>query len=95
MHQDEKDAADTMQVLAAAASTLLTAGYEADSVTAAISSGDITLLSHTGLISVQLLPGGIKAIKDELAAGMDTDIPGQPPAPQPATATTPPSGGTP
>lgn len=54
LREDEQARAVTMQTLAAAASTLLTAGYEAESITAALVSGDLTLLKHTGLVSVQL-----------------------------------------
>lgn len=62
-----KDRAETMQVLAASASTLLTAGYEADSITRALVSGDLTLLKHSGMISVQLLPNDAAALKADLA----------------------------
>ena len=41
-----------------AASTLLMAGYTADSITAALTAGDLTLLQHTGLLSVQLQAPG-------------------------------------
>lgn len=58
LREGEKDRADTMQVLAGAASTLLMAGYEADSITAALTAGDMTLLKHSGLLSVQLQPPG-------------------------------------
>jgi phage portal protein BeeE len=58
LREGEKDRADTMQVLAGAASTLLMAGYEATSITAALTAGDMTLLQHTGLLSVQLQPPG-------------------------------------
>ena len=54
LREGEKERADTMQVLAAAASTLLMAGYTADSITAALTSGDLTLLQHTGLLSREL-----------------------------------------
>jgi len=63
LQEAAKDRADTMQVLAAAASTLLTAGYEATSITAALVSGDLTLLVHTGMISVQLVPNDIASLK--------------------------------
>ena len=60
LREDEKDRAAAMQVLAGAASTLLQAGYEAQSITAALVSGDLTQLVHTGMVSVQLYkPGAV------------------------------------
>jgi HK97 family phage portal protein len=63
LREAAKDRADTMQVLASAASTLLTAGYESDSITKALTSGDLSLLVHTGMISVQLIPNDIASLK--------------------------------
>ena len=37
---------------------LVNAGYQPDSVIAAVVSGDMTQLKHTGLVSVQLTPPG-------------------------------------
>ena len=71
LREDEHDRAANMQVLAAAASTLLTAGYESTSINAALVSGDFTLLQHTGLVSVQLYKQA--ALKD--AATPATGIP--------------------
>ena len=58
LREAEKDRADAAQVWASAASTLLTAGYTAESVTAALTASDLTLLQHTGMLSVQLQPPG-------------------------------------
>lgn len=58
LREGEKERADTMQVLSSAASTLLMAGYTADSITSALTAADLTLLQHTGLLSVQLQPPG-------------------------------------
>ena len=58
LREGEQERALTMQTLASAASTLLTAGYDADSITAALTAGDLTLLKHSGLLSVQLQPPG-------------------------------------
>lgn len=58
LREAERDRAEAMQVWAAAASTLLTAGYTAESVTAALTSSDLTLLKHSGMLSVQLQPPG-------------------------------------
>lgn len=61
LREDEKDAADIAKVRAETISTLITAGYVPDSVVAAVDAGDLRLLQHTGLTSVQLLPPGAAA----------------------------------
>jgi phage portal protein BeeE len=53
LRQGEKDAADTMVQQATAANQFFMAGYEPTSIIDALSSGDVTLLVHTGLTSVQ------------------------------------------
>jgi len=58
LREDEKDAAEIAKVRAETISTLITAGYEPDSVVSAVSASDYRLLTHTGLTSVQLLPPG-------------------------------------
>ena len=58
LREGEQERAATMQTLASAASTLLMAGYEAESITAAPSASEMTRLRHTGLLSVQLQPPG-------------------------------------
>lgn len=58
LREGEQERAATMQTLASAASTLLMAGYTAESITAALSASDMTLLEHTGLLSVQLQAPG-------------------------------------
>lgn len=58
LREDEKDAAEILQVRAATIASLIAAGYEPDSVVLAVDSGDLRLLKHTGLTSVQLLPPG-------------------------------------
>lgn len=59
LREDEKDEAEIQGLRATTISTLITAGYEPDSVVAAVESGDFGLLKHTGLTSVQLLPPGM------------------------------------
>jgi hypothetical protein len=66
LREDEKDRANAMQVLASAASTLLMAGYDAESITNYLSSGDLAQLKHTGLVSVQLYPNDMAALKSQL-----------------------------
>ena len=56
LQEDAKDAAEVLQTHAATISSLVNAGYEADSVKAAVISGDFSQLQHTGLFSVQLQP---------------------------------------
>jgi len=56
LHEDRKDQADVHQVEATSISSLISAGFEPDSAVAAVTSGDLTLLKHSGLYSVQLQP---------------------------------------
>jgi phage portal protein BeeE len=58
LQEGETEIAGTMQTNAATANSFIAAGFEPDSVVKAITSGDMTLLKHTGLVSVQLLPPG-------------------------------------
>ena len=58
LQSGEKESGKAMQVNASAASTLIMAGYEPDSVTRAVVAGDMSLLVHTGKTSVQLYPDG-------------------------------------
>jgi phage portal protein BeeE len=50
LRQGEKEQADTLLVLAEAAANLLRYGYKPDSVTAALSSGDMSQLEHSGVV---------------------------------------------
>jgi phage portal protein BeeE len=54
LQEGEKEQAEAQQVQAAVMSTLITAGFEPESVVAAVNAGDMTLLKHTGLVSVQM-----------------------------------------
>jgi phage portal protein BeeE len=58
LQEDEKDAADIQQVNAQSIKALIDAGFEASSVVAAVTADDLSLLTHTGLFSVQLQPPG-------------------------------------
>lgn len=58
LREDEGDAANIAQTQAATISSLITAGYEPDSVVKAVEANDFRLLVHTGLYSVQLQPAG-------------------------------------
>jgi phage portal protein BeeE len=56
LRDDRRDAAEIQQAKAAAIRQLVDAGYDPKSVVAAIEAEDMTLLTHTGLYSVQLQP---------------------------------------
>ena len=58
LQEDRKDDAEIAQMQATTIEALVRAGYEPSSVTDAVTSGDFTLLRHTGLYSVQLVPPG-------------------------------------
>ncbi len=58
LREDHKDAAEATSTAAAAMRQLVDGGFEPDSVVAAVTSGDLSLLQKTGLVSVQLLPPG-------------------------------------
>lgn len=58
LREDQKDIAEAMQLKASAAKTLVDAGYDPDSVIDAVDADDLTLLRHTGLVSVQLQEPG-------------------------------------
>lgn len=87
LRQGEKEQADTMQVLAAAANSLIMAGYTPESITKALSAGDVNLLQHSGLVSVQMQL--LQEKKDtRVASPTDTNLPVTAPK-------LPPPGGTP
>ena len=54
LREDAKQAADTTTTHAASIVALVNGGFQPDSVLNAVTSGDLTLLQHTGLMSVQL-----------------------------------------
>lgn len=58
LREDEKDAADIAFRQAQTLRTLIDAGFEAESVIAAVRASDWSLLAHSGLFSVQLQPPG-------------------------------------
>lgn len=58
LQEDEKDEAEIQFTQAQAMRQLIDAGFEADSVVDAVTSGDLTRLVHSGLFSVQLQPAG-------------------------------------
>lgn len=54
LREDQKDAAEVVSNKSAAMRQLVDAGYTADSVVLAVNSGDLSLLKHSGLFSIQL-----------------------------------------
>ncbi|MGE2733840.1 phage portal protein [Mycolicibacterium vaccae] len=73
LREDEKDAADIQNTRAETINTLITAGYEPDSVVRAVESGDLRLLKHTGLTSVQLSAPGEKSDPVDNPGGSEDD----------------------
>jgi hypothetical protein len=59
--EDVKDAAEVQQIQSISIKSLIDAGYEPQSVVDAVTSGDFRRLTHSGLVSVQLLPPGTQA----------------------------------
>jgi hypothetical protein len=62
LQEDRKDAAEIQAIKAGSIATLIREGFTADSVKAAVEGEDMTLLIHSGLVSVQLQPPGTKTI---------------------------------
>jgi phage portal protein BeeE len=58
LREDQKDVAEALQMKAVAMKTLVDAGYDPDSVRDAVDADDLTTLTHTGLVSVQLQEPG-------------------------------------
>lgn len=58
LQEDRKDAAEIQQTQATTIATLVREGYTPDSVMAAVTAEDWTLLEHTGALSVQLIEPG-------------------------------------
>jgi 8-oxo-dGTP pyrophosphatase MutT (NUDIX family)/phage portal protein BeeE len=58
LREDAKDLAEILQIKASTLSTLIMAGYEPKTAAAAVDAEDFSLLKHTGLTSVQLVPPG-------------------------------------
>jgi hypothetical protein len=58
LREDAKDAAEIEAVKATTITQYVREGFTAESAIAAVTAQDVTLLKHTGLVSVQLqLPG--------------------------------------
>jgi intein/homing endonuclease/phage portal protein BeeE len=58
LKEDAKDSAEVQGIKSKTISSLIMAGYEADSCVAAVEADDMTLLKHTGMVSVQMWKPG-------------------------------------
>lgn len=58
LQSDAKDDADILAVLSQAMRTLVDGGFDPTSVVGAVTVGDLAQVTHSGLVSVQLLPPG-------------------------------------
>jgi phage portal protein BeeE len=76
LQEDEKDDADIQQVQAATIRTLVDAGFTWESAVASVTNGDMKMLEHTGLFSVQLQPPGSDQSADGAGQGQNGN--GQP-----------------
>jgi phage portal protein BeeE len=74
LQEDRKDAAAIQQTQAQTIRTLVDAGYEPDSVIAAVAAEDWDKLSHSGMFSVQLHPAGTE--KGDVLVGTPQPING-------------------
>jgi phage portal protein BeeE len=66
LQEGEKERADTMAVLAAAAMSLVAGGWTKDSIKAALAASDVTLLQDSGMTSVQLQTPGEAAVSGKV-----------------------------
>jgi phage portal protein BeeE len=65
LREDAKDAAEIMQIKATTLRSLVDGGWEPETAKAAVEAEDISLLAHTGKLSVQLQPTDGTAIEPE------------------------------
>lgn len=72
LREDMKDAATIQQTNAATINTLITAGFTPESAVAAVTNGDMTLLVHSGMVSVQLQPPGEGVPEEDPALAGET-----------------------
>jgi hypothetical protein len=72
---DIKDAAEILGVQATAITSLTQAGYDPDSSVEAVTSGDLSRLTHTGLFSVQLLGPGAPPAPSKNGASAQAGLP--------------------
>jgi phage portal protein BeeE len=58
LREDAKDAAEIVQIKISSIVSAINGGLDPDSAIAAVDGGDVKLLKHTGMVSVQLQPPG-------------------------------------
>jgi hypothetical protein len=75
LREDEADAANIAAVRAATINTYVAAGFTPESAVKTVDSGDINLLVHSGLVSVQLLPPGTPGTPDKAAPSETNSAP--------------------
>jgi HK97 family phage portal protein len=80
LQEDVKDEAEIQQTQAATITTLVRDGFTAESAIAAVTNGDMTMLKHTGMVSVQLQEPGANPSPDKPSVNGN----GQPQLPAPA-----------
>lgn len=88
LREDSKDAAEIAMTQASTMRSLIEGGFDPDSVQRAVMSGDYGLLSHTGLVSVQLRqPGADDPAQNPAPSSTPAAKPDAPakPAAKPAT----------
>jgi phage portal protein BeeE len=86
LREDAKDAADIGQVQAASITLLVRDGFTPESAVAAVTAQDMTLLVHSGLVSVQLWAPGLEGPRNP-APGAETPAhPAGPKLPPPGKA---------
>jgi phage portal protein BeeE len=68
LQDDAKDAAEIQRQHAVTMAQLILAGYEPATVTAAVTAGDLTVLTHTGRVPVQLQTPGSEEAAESAAA---------------------------
>jgi hypothetical protein len=78
LKEDQKDLAEILQLKSTAMRTLIDAGYDPDSVTTAVDSGDLSTLEHTQLVSVQLQEPGAQPPAPDGPAGNGPNEPVKP-----------------
>lgn len=74
LREDQKDLAEVQVANATAIRQLVDGGYEPDSVVSAINANDLTLLTHTGKLSVQLQPPSDTNANDAAAQGRQMEL---------------------
>lgn len=76
LREDEADAAEIALTKATTIGSYITQGYDPESAVAAVVAGDLGLLKHTGMVSVQLQPPGLPGV-DKPKGGVPPNIPAE------------------